>query len=167
MSTAMMSAPSCASRIACDRPWPRAAPVMKATLPSSLPATFITSFTGETMVSLVGHAAARHRLRHGRFVMSLHRAHPLGGWPRVPGRAGPEAGQRVLLTGPVRAPAGRAGPDGHRHRTGPVRMITERPGDGGAGDRRERALAMPPDALRVGAVQPQPSEELGRHAPAT
>ena len=33
----MMSAPSCASRTAWLRPWPRAAPVMKATLPSSLP----------------------------------------------------------------------------------------------------------------------------------
>ena len=37
MSTAMMSAPSCASRTACARPWPRAAPVMKATLPSTRP----------------------------------------------------------------------------------------------------------------------------------
>src|ERR1700750_2321243 len=36
MSTAMMSAPSSASRTACDRPCPRAAPVMNATLPSSL-----------------------------------------------------------------------------------------------------------------------------------
>src|SRR6476661_8288779 len=33
----MMSAPSAASRSACERPWPRAIPVMKATLPSSLP----------------------------------------------------------------------------------------------------------------------------------
>src|SRR5581483_7807279 len=32
MSTPMTSAPSSASRIACDRPWPRARPVMKATL---------------------------------------------------------------------------------------------------------------------------------------
>src|SRR3954449_7358243 len=32
----MMSAPSCARRTACERPWPRAAPVMNATLPSSL-----------------------------------------------------------------------------------------------------------------------------------
>src|SRR3954452_686918 len=38
MSTAMMSAPSWASRIAWLRPWPRAAPVMKATLPSMRPA---------------------------------------------------------------------------------------------------------------------------------
>src|SRR5215468_8454020 len=34
----MMSAPSWASRMACDRPWPRAAPVMKATLPATRPA---------------------------------------------------------------------------------------------------------------------------------
>src|ERR1700730_5871412 len=33
----MMSAPSWASRIACERPWPRAAPVMKATLPATCP----------------------------------------------------------------------------------------------------------------------------------
>src|SRR3984885_3318450 len=39
MSTAMMSAPSSASRIACERPWPRPAPVTKATLPATLPAT--------------------------------------------------------------------------------------------------------------------------------
>ena len=32
MSTAMMSAPSSANRTAWARPWPRAAPVMKATL---------------------------------------------------------------------------------------------------------------------------------------
>src|ERR1700683_1422887 len=32
----MMSAPSCASRTACERPCPRAAPVMKATLPATL-----------------------------------------------------------------------------------------------------------------------------------
>src|ERR1700738_3660465 len=36
-STAMMSAPSSASRMACSRPWPRAAPVMNATLPATLP----------------------------------------------------------------------------------------------------------------------------------
>src|ERR1700722_13159615 len=37
-STAMMSAPSWASRMAWLRPWPRAAPVMKATLPATRPA---------------------------------------------------------------------------------------------------------------------------------
>src|SRR5271165_4979153 len=37
MSTAMMSAPSRAIRTACARPWPRAAPVMNATLPVSRP----------------------------------------------------------------------------------------------------------------------------------
>src|SRR6202044_1736928 len=35
MSTAMMSAPSLAIRTAWARPWPRAAPVMNATLPAS------------------------------------------------------------------------------------------------------------------------------------
>src|SRR3954464_9803383 len=37
MSTAMMSAPSCARRTAWARPCPRAAPVMNATLPSTRP----------------------------------------------------------------------------------------------------------------------------------
>src|ERR1700722_19853115 len=37
MSTPMMSAPSLASRSACERPWPRAMPEMNATLPSSVP----------------------------------------------------------------------------------------------------------------------------------
>src|ERR1700739_3549032 len=37
MSTAMMSAPSWASLMAWLRPWPRAAPVMKATLPATRP----------------------------------------------------------------------------------------------------------------------------------
>src|SRR5690349_7829647 len=46
MSTAMMSAPSWARRSACERPWPRAAPVMKATLPSILP-------MGDTSLCLV------------------------------------------------------------------------------------------------------------------
>jgi hypothetical protein len=39
----MMSAPSWASRIACERPWPRAAPVMKATLPFTRPVIAVPS----------------------------------------------------------------------------------------------------------------------------
>src|SRR3954465_12633536 len=42
-STAMMSAPSCASRTACARPCPRAAPVTNATLPSTRPAMVLQS----------------------------------------------------------------------------------------------------------------------------
>src|SRR6266487_3589942 len=149
MSTAMMSAPSCASRTACDRPWPRAAPVMKATLPSSFPATYVTPFTDARAA------------------------------PTVPGPgsgSGTEAGQRILVAGTIRSVPDRPGSDwpgaggpaadGHRHRPGTVRMIAERSGHGGPGDGRERALAVPLDALRVGAVQRQPGEELGRHAPA-
>src|SRR5690349_10153950 len=41
MSMAMMSAPSWASRTAWLRPWPRAAPVMKATLPATRPGTWL------------------------------------------------------------------------------------------------------------------------------
>src|SRR3984893_16871508 len=37
ISSATMSAPSAASRTACARPWPRAAPVIKATLPLRFP----------------------------------------------------------------------------------------------------------------------------------
>src|SRR6266567_582457 len=44
-------------------------------------------------------------------------------------------------------------------------MVTER-ARRGPGDRGERALAVTLDALRVGAVERQPGEELGRHAPA-
>src|SRR5438105_1281410 len=36
----MMSAPSRASRRACERPWPRATPVMNATLPCRMPMSF-------------------------------------------------------------------------------------------------------------------------------
>src|ERR1700727_414360 len=43
MSTPMMSAPSPASRSACERPWPRAMPEMNATFPSSVPMVFPSS----------------------------------------------------------------------------------------------------------------------------
>src|SRR5579862_1686751 len=45
MSTAMMSAPSAASRTAWLRPCPRAAPVMKATLPSRVPTSRLSSWS--------------------------------------------------------------------------------------------------------------------------
>ena len=53
-STAMMSAPSSASRMACSRPWPRAAPVMNATLPATLPTVFVivTSRRKSTVTSM-------------------------------------------------------------------------------------------------------------------
>src|SRR5215470_20374161 len=49
MSTAMMSAPSWACRTAWLRPWPRAAPVMKATLPATRPA-IVTLFSNAPAV---------------------------------------------------------------------------------------------------------------------
>src|SRR5690606_8313864 len=54
MSTAMMSAPSCASRTAWLRPWPRAAPVMKATLPETRPisASFVAGKGGNAVVQV-------------------------------------------------------------------------------------------------------------------
>src|ERR1700754_749672 len=42
----MMSAPSCASRTACDRPCPRAAPETRATLPCRRPGTAISFWSG-------------------------------------------------------------------------------------------------------------------------
>src|SRR6476659_9364702 len=42
-SIAMMSAPSAASRTACARPWPRAAPVTNATRPSRGPPVAVTA----------------------------------------------------------------------------------------------------------------------------
>src|SRR5438552_16098750 len=107
---------------------------MKATLPSSFPATYVTPFATAGAAGTVPYLEA---------------------W------SGTEARQRMLVAGPVRSAA-----NGDRHRPVPVRMITERPGYGRPGDRRERPLAVPLDALRVRAVQRQPGEELGRHASA-
>src|ERR1700735_1039921 len=57
MSTAMMSAPSSASRIAWLRPWPWPAPVMKATLPATRPAMV-------SWFSLLDHRAGVDREGH-------------------------------------------------------------------------------------------------------
>ena len=54
MSTPMTSAPSCASRTACERPWPRATPVMNATLPSTSP-------TGRSVAAPTGAGNAPRR----------------------------------------------------------------------------------------------------------
>ena len=65
-STAMMSAPSCASRIAWLRPWPRAAPVMKATLPSSFPMTLRSSrIPARCARALIGRALGYQRSSPG------------------------------------------------------------------------------------------------------
>src|SRR4051812_45671762 len=45
-SKAMMSAPSCAIRTACERPWPRAAPLTSATLPSRRPGICVPPSAG-------------------------------------------------------------------------------------------------------------------------
>src|SRR5205814_9117337 len=62
--------------------------------------------------------------------------------------------------------ASRAAADGDGPRPGTVRSIAERCAHGGLADGRERTLAVPLDAFRVGAVQRQPGEELARHASA-
>src|SRR4051794_22479109 len=66
MSTAMMSAPSDARRTACARPWPRAAPVMKATLPSTRPVMVcsLLGWVGDCS-ALVGESAVDRERRTG------------------------------------------------------------------------------------------------------
>src|SRR5581483_9273236 len=101
MSTAMMSAPSSASRIACERPWPRAAPVMKATLPSSFPATYQAPFTSVTAMDALSAVMG---------AMTPETADKAG----RDSAAGAEAGQGALVAGRVgRAAVGRHG-RGHR-----------------------------------------------------
>src|SRR3954469_13916771 len=76
-STAMMSAPSPASRMAFSRPWPRAAPVMNATLPATLPIVFVIVTSGEEGYRHVDEAdlADRFHVSHRRL-------------PRAPGACG-------------------------------------------------------------------------------
>ena len=57
MSTAMMSAPSLASRTACARPWPRAAPVTRATLPFNVPITYHLDSEGDRLAGKILWAA--------------------------------------------------------------------------------------------------------------
>src|SRR5260370_26368048 len=58
----MMPAPSCASRTACDRPWPRAAPVMKASLPSTRPVISVPLLPC-SFLSLCSAVAARYLIK--------------------------------------------------------------------------------------------------------
>src|SRR6266566_1465593 len=161
MSTAMMSAPSRASVMAWLRPWPRAAPVMKATLPSTRPVIVLSSLS--LCVCCVQHVVLA-----------------LAGFRT-------KAGERVGVASPGgrcrrawQAGGGRAGPDDDRHRPGPRRTAWRGPGperaavgvvDGraGCGGRvglPQCGLAVTLGASGVGAVQRQPGEELGCHAPA-
>src|SRR5690349_1044549 len=130
-STATTRHPFAASAATVAAPMPRAAPGTSATRPVTA-----TDKSGSPLLLLDGES-------------------------RVGSGSGTEAGQRILVAGPIRS-----GANGDRHRPGTVRMIAERPGYGRPGDGRERPLAVSLDALRVGAVQRQPGEELGRHAPA-
>ena len=54
-----MSAPSWASRTACARPWPRAAPVMKATLPSTRP---VMCYPNSQLAETDSRNQSRHRV---------------------------------------------------------------------------------------------------------
>src|ERR1700752_1089538 len=109
MSTAMMSAPSRASVMAWLRPWPRAAPVMKATLPSTRPVIVLSS------LSLCVWCVQRVVL-----VLAGFRT---------------KAGERVGVAGPGgrcrrawQAGGGRAGPDDDPRRPGPRGTAGRDPG---------------------------------------
>src|ERR1700761_683719 len=71
MSTAMMSAPSSASRTAWLLPWPRAAPVMKATLPETRPLICPAPRRPCRLVRLLEGVAGVDRQRYARDVASL------------------------------------------------------------------------------------------------
>src|SRR6195952_3403249 len=60
MSTAMMSAPSAASLTACARPWPRAAPVMKAVFPVRVPVVVAISVDELTLGGITGRHGGQH-----------------------------------------------------------------------------------------------------------
>ena len=66
----MMSAPSSAKRTACDRPWPRAAPVMKATFPSNCVVTLVS-------LSLVGVGSRLLRSRRQSVDAKIWKGKPL------------------------------------------------------------------------------------------
>src|SRR3954453_6964156 len=63
----MTAAPSSGRRMACSRPWPRAAPVMKATFPSTRPISF-SALSGFTL----GHRVERFRCKDQIAVEGLH-----------------------------------------------------------------------------------------------
>src|SRR5260370_35774393 len=105
----MMSAPSRASVIAWLRHWPRAATVMKATLPSTRPVIVLSSLS--LCVCCVQHVV---------LVLAGFRT---------------KACERVGVAGPGgrcrrawRAGGGRAGADDHRHRPGPRGTAGRGPG---------------------------------------
>src|SRR5882757_8935569 len=105
----MMSAPSWASRIAWLRPCPRAAPVMKATLPSSFPVTPLAPFTSVTISGALSAV----------LVATTTKTANKEGWPGL--AAGAEAGQGALVAGRVR----RTPADRHGYRLGPVRVVPD------------------------------------------
>src|SRR2546421_2565661 len=97
MSTAMMSAPSRARRTAWALPWPRAAPVMKATRPSSDPISGVLPLLGR-------HATVDHHVDPGderRLVRSQEQGHgdDVSRFPRTLDEVSGEevlAGRRVV-----------------------------------------------------------------------
>src|ERR1700753_3410358 len=93
MSTAMMAAPSSASRPACLRPWPRPAPVTKATLPCTRPmrapflitssCELILTRTNSTLISLLrkphacsGKETGMHRMLIDGKLVAADRTYP-------------------------------------------------------------------------------------------
>ena len=79
MSIAMMSAPADASFTACARPWPRAAPVMNATLPSRVDMTGSVPRANlrDNPKSIGTQRVSIHQARHGSISAKLF--HSIGG----------------------------------------------------------------------------------------
>src|SRR4051794_775077 len=104
-STATTSAPSSAKRIACARPCPRAAPVMNATLPSSLAMRAPSSAGNWTRRQVTGDPASPvGQVAPGEVAVLVE------GQQRQAGAAGGELGDRAVDRDPVeRHEPGRAG----------------------------------------------------------
>src|SRR5215469_17793776 len=129
MSTAMMSAPSCASLTAWLRPCPRAAPVMNATRPSSLPILGI---------SLLRNARGDDRTTASR--PTIRSSRPDDGLVALaarPGQGLAEVGDQVVLALDAAAHPDQVGRDAE-----PLAVLGPHPGvrgDGRLGDQRFHA----------------------------
>ena len=115
-STPMMSAPSRARRTAWLRPWPRAAPVISATLPATRPGRVV--------------GAALTRPRPPTPVVSVRRLRRRPRWP------GPAAGLRARHRAPP------SGPRNHRPAACPASTGRGTPRGGGGRSRRSTAHPM-------------------------
>src|SRR5712672_3650617 len=163
----MMSAPSRASVMAWLRPWPRAAPVMKATLPSTRPVIVLSSLSlcvccvQHVMLVLAGFRtkAGEPVTRSARFVV----AEPGVGKPGTVSQFGAETGRmpreirpQVDRAAGLEAPAVCEGADVHRVVAEGVQQLGDLGLGGGviAGDGQGAAVR--------GAGGPGEGEQAGR-----